>query len=252
MNIHTHVPYPRIGDYFTYIRKNRLDLEIYFPSSSLDVLCPGDIEVLRVKLDYNPCLSIHAPFMDMSPGAVDSRVRDVTFERFSYVMDIAKVLLPKTIVFHSGYEKWRYAHRVDIWLEGSLRTWRPLIKMAQDIGVRIAIENIFEDEPSNLRMLMKELHSENFGICFDAGHCNLFTKVPLRDWIENLKPYIYELHLHDNDKTFDQHLPIGDGTFDFETLFTALKGQDCLYTIEAHSPENVLKSMKRLRELIAS
>lgn len=246
--VHVHVPYPKIEDYLAHLRKNSLNLEIYFPSSSLDDLGPDDLQKLRLKLDYNPSLSIHAPFMDMSPGAVDSKVREVTFERFSQVMDIAEVLSPKSVVFHSGYEKWKYAHRVDIWMDGSLRTWRPLIERASALGVRIAIENIFEDEPSNLRLLMKELHSDNFGICLDTGHCNLFTSVPLEEWIDSLKPYIYELHLHDNDKTFDQHLPVGDGTFDFKRLFAALEDRDdCLYTVEAHSPGDVLKSIERLR-----
>lgn len=249
-NVHIHIPYPKVGDYLSYIKQNKPNLEIYFPSSSLDSLEPGDIENLKEELDYGPSLSIHAPFMDLSPGGVDSKVRDVTIERFSHVMAIAGILSPKAIVFHSGYEKWKYAHRVDIWLEGSLRTWRPFIEKAADLGVKIAIENIFEDEPSNLRALMKELHSGNFGICFDTGHCNLFSRVPLEEWIRSLKPYIFELHLHDNDKTFDQHLPIGDGTFDFKTLFSALKGNNCIYTIEAHSPEKVMKSIERLRDYV--
>lgn len=237
-----------VGDYLTFVKDRRLDLEIYFPSSSLDAMRSGEIKELRDKLDYNPSLSIHAPFMDLSPGAVDSKVRAVTMERFSRILDIAEALSPSVIVFHSGYEKWRFAHRVDIWLEGSLRTWEPLIKRVARMGARIAIENIFEDEPSNLHALMKELYSENFGICFDTGHCNLFTRVPLTEWLECLRQYIFELHLHDNDRTFDSHLPIGDGTFDFKLLLSALKGRDCLYTIEAHTPERVLKSIERLKE----
>jgi sugar phosphate isomerase/epimerase len=244
---HVHIPYPKVADYLSFIRQNRLNLEIYFPSAALDSLKPGDIECLKQELDYGPSLSIHAPFMDLSPGAVDTKVRDVTRKRFSHVMELAEVLMPKTIVFHSGYEKWKYARRVDIWLEGSLITWRPLIEKAVRLGSKIAIENIFEDEPSSLVALMDKLYSENFGICFDTGHCNLFSKVPLAEWLRDLGPHIVELHLHDNDKSFDQHLPIGDGTFDFATLFSMLDGRERLYTIEAHSPGNVMKSLDRLK-----
>lgn len=247
---HVHIPYPRVGDYLQLIKRNRLNLEIYFPSAALDSLRPGDVRDLKESLDHHPSLSIHAPFMDMSPGAVDSKVRAVTLERFSHIMEVAAILLPETVVFHSGYEKWRYAHRVDIWLEGSLLTWRPVIEKASGLGVKIAIENIFEDEPSNLRSLMQELHSGHFGICFDTGHCNLFSNVPLEDWLLSLGPYIFELHLHDNDKSFDQHLPIGDGTFDFGKLFSLLDGTERVYTIEAHTPENVTKSIERLKNYI--
>ena len=250
--IHVHIPYSKVKDYLELIKQERLNLEIYFPSSSLDSLKTEDIERLRDSLDYSPSLSLHAPFMDLSPGAVDSKVKAVTVERYAHILDVAQVLSPEVIVFHSGYEKWKYAHRVDIWLEASLGTWRPLIERAALLGTKIAIENIFEDEPSNLYLLMKELNSGSVGICFDTGHYNIFSKVILDEWMEVLSPYIIEFHLHDNDKSFDSHLPIGDGTFDFKTLFHLLKGKQCVHTIEAHTPEMVLKSIGRLKGLLAS
>jgi len=246
--IHIHIPYPRVGDYLSLIREHRLNLELYFSASSLDAMGREDIARLRASLDHNPSLSIHAPFMDLSPGAMDSKVRAITLERFSCVLDIAEVISPEVVVFHSGYEKWKYAHRPDIWLKGSIMTWRPLIERAKDIGVKIAIENIFEDEPSNLRMLMDQLYSEHFGLCFDTGHFNLFSTVSLHAWLSDIGPYILALHLHDNDKSFDSHLPIGDGTFDFGTLFAILRDNNFLYTIESHTPERVFKSIERLRQ----
>ncbi|MBI3754473.1 MAG: TIM barrel protein, partial [Deltaproteobacteria bacterium] len=79
---------------------------------------------------------------------------------------------------------------VDIWLEGSLETWRPIHKRAADLGIKIAIENIFEDDPEHLRLLAREMDSDNFGICFDTGHFNLFSKLPLVKWLEIIRPYI--------------------------------------------------------------
>ncbi|MDA8433287.1 MAG: sugar phosphate isomerase/epimerase [Nitrospiraceae bacterium] len=244
---HAHVPFNRIAEYKDLIRKERLNLEIYFGSAVLDDISPADIEGLAALLDYRPSLSIHAPFMDLSPGAVDSKVRQATTERFFHVLDIAEVLRPKVIVFHSGYEKWKYALNIDLWLEKSLQTWRPVSARASDIGVKIAIENIFEDEPSNLKLLMKEMDSDDFGVCFDTGHCHLFSRAGLGEWMRDLNPHILELHLHDNDRTSDQHLPMGDGTFDFDTFFRLLDRKDCVYTLEAHSPQHFRKSMAYLK-----
>ena len=42
-------------------------------------------------------------------------------------------------------------------------------KKAEEIGAKIAIENIFEDEPQNLRLLMEKMGNNSFGICFDSG-----------------------------------------------------------------------------------
>ena len=247
---HVHVPYDKIDAYLSFINRYRINLEVYFSSQSLDSFRHSDISGLRRRIEYDPSFTIHAPFMDLSPGAVDAKVRAITLERFAQVFDIAGVLKPKAIVFHSGYEKWKYALKTDLWLENSLRTWKPLLGRAVDMGLKIAIENIFEDEPANLRLLMEEMGSEHFGICFDTGHFNLFSKVPLIDWMRELAPYIVELHLHDNNKTFDDHIAIGAGTFDFADLFSTLKNRELIYTIEGHTPEDVLESIERLKEYV--
>ncbi len=184
--------------------------------------------------------------MDLSPGAVDEKVRGVTLNRFNVILDYAELLGPKAVVFHSGYEKWKYALKPDIWLKKSIQTWEPLIQRAEKAGLKLAIENIFEDEPSMLAVLMEKLASEHFGICFDTGHCNLFTNVAVSDWVQALNPYILELHLHDNTGTADEHLPVGEGNFDFTLFFSLLKNKNSIYTIEAHTPENVARSINNL------
>jgi sugar phosphate isomerase/epimerase len=234
------------------ILSNRLNLEIYFSSDSLDSLPNEQLFRLKDALDYHPSLTLHAPFMDLSPAAVDSKIRHSTIQRIEQTLKLAGILCPLAVVFHSGYEKWKYAHDISLWLEKSLETWRPVNKQFEKIGCKIAIENIFEDEPSNLRQLMEQMDSVNFGICFDTGHCNLFTTVPLSGWLDELDEYIIELHLHDNDATADQHLPPGDGSFDFSGLFLRLNSPDIIHTLEAHTAEHVLVGIERLKKLIPS
>lgn len=241
---HIHIPYHRLFEHLSFIRENRLNLELYFGGSALDSLTLNAVREMAGLLDYGPSLSLHAPFMDLSPGAVDSRVREATMDRFRQTFDIAAILRPKAIVFHSGYEKWRYGLNMELWLEKSLLTWQPLNSLAADLGTKIAIENIFEEEPSNLKLLMEGMTSDNFGVCFDTGHFNLFSKSPLEDWMEALRPYIVELHLHDNNGAMDQHLPMGEGRFDFTKFFSLLEGRDCIHTLEAHTREHVLQSLR--------
>ncbi len=241
---HIHIPYHRLSEHLTFIRDNRLDLELYFGGATLDALTLNEVRDLAALLDYGPSLSFHAPFMDLSPGAVDSRVREATMDRFHQTFDIAGILRPKAIVFHSGYEKWRYGLNMELWLEKSLLTWQPLNRIAAEIGTKIAIENIFEEEPTNLKRLAESMASDNFGICFDTGHFNLFSKNPLEDWMDALGSHIVELHLHDNNGATDQHLPMGEGQFDFKKFFSLLGDRDCIHTLEAHTQEHVLRSMR--------
>ncbi len=248
-NIHVHIPYNKLKEHLAKIKEYKLNLELYFSSPTLDVLQRDDLEGLLMELDYKPSLSIHAPFMDLSPGAIDSKVRAVTIERFMHIIEISEIISASHIVFHSGYEKWTYNHKIDTWLEKSLITWEHIINNSRHFDVKLTIENIFEDEPTNLRLLMERLHSDKFGICFDTGHFNIFSTKTIDEWMAALEPYILELHLHDNVKTADSHYPIGDGSFDFHKLFSYIKQKDCLYTIETHSPEMVIKSMERLKGL---
>ncbi|GBE40174.1 fructoselysine 3-epimerase [bacterium BMS3Bbin09] len=244
---HIHVPFELVDKHFDLIRKNRFDLEMFFGTKIFDSVTDRDITDLKKKLDYSPRLSFHAPFMDLSPGAVDPEVRKVTMQRFSRTLDIADILKPTVIVFHSGYEKWKYAHSTNVWLEQSLKTWLPVNERAADIGVKVAIENVFEDEPDNLAALAREMDSPNFGLCFDTGHFNLFAKSSLLEWLRAVKSYMLEIHIHDNNTHADEHIVPGDGTFDFRTFFREIKGIEAVYTIEMHNIEDVIKSFERIK-----
>lgn len=247
---HICVPFERVGEYLSFLKREKVDLEIYFGSQRFDELKEDDIIGLKKKLDYNPRLTVHAPFMDLSPAAIDRRIRQVTVERFSSILDFAEILKAEVVVFHSGYDRRRYDKMMDIWLRRSLETWRHINVKATKMGIKMAIENIFEDDPENLRLLAEEMDSQNFGLCLDTGHFNLFSRVSLSEWLDQTQPHIIELHLHDNDGITDGHLSIGDGSFDFNTLFKRLKGKSCVYTIESHTVEEVKRSMERLRNIL--
>lgn len=244
------VPCEILDEHLNVIVEHKLDIELYLSGSMLDFLKPGDAERIKEKLTHGPRITIHAPFMDLNPGAVDSRVLEATRYRFHQCFDVAEVLRPARIVLHSGYEKWKYDHDVDLWLERSLTFWPEFIKRAESMDTKLAIENIFEDEPTSLARLMEEINSPSVGICFDAGHCNIFTAVPLKEWLKVLGPYIIETHLHDNLGDLDSHLVIGDGNIDFKEVFAALAGLDVVHTIEALTPEDTFKSMQAIRDIV--
>lgn len=249
---HAHLPFRKFHEYLEIIKKEKVNLELYFDSNSLDSLNEQAIFKLREVLSYEPSLSIHAPFMDLSPAALDTKIRAVTMERFSQIFDIAEILNPKCIVFHSGYDKWKYSFRKELWLEKSLGTWNELLKRAEKINVKISIENIFEEEPEGLMMLVDRVSSPLFGICFDTGHFNLFSKSSLEEWFSVLGSKIFEFHLHDNNGSFDEHLAIFDGSFDFKKLFNLIDNKDYIFTIEARSVDDFFRSAKSLEELINS
>lgn len=251
--LHIHIPYPKLRDYLGLLRNRRYDLEIYFQASVLDQLERPDIEKLRKSLDWDPQITLHAPFMDLNPGAVDTMIRSATRLRFRQITNVADILRPRTIVFHAGYDRWRYAGRVDIWLENSVGTWEVVMEAANRMGFKVAVENVFDEDPDAISLLVERVNDSAFGFCFDAGHFNLFSKVTMERWFEAMGRRIIELHLHDNDGREDSHWAVGRGVIDFKKLFALLKasGARPVYTIEAHDKDDIEASITRVRALMS-
>jgi len=251
--IHVHIPYPELKDFCTLVRTRRYDLEIYLSAAVLDQIEKSDLDNLCKSLDWKPSLSLHAPFMDLNPGAVDPMVRSVTQLRFSRILNVASVLKPRIVVFHAGYDKWRYNGHKDVWLANSLDTWNKVMETASKIGVQVVVENIFDEDPEALDLLINTIAHPDFGFCFDTGHFNLFSKVPMEQWFERLGKKMMEVHLHDNDGTSDAHLALGRGNIDFEKCFGLMRTHaiNTVYTIEAHEKGDIEPSLERVRALIA-
>lgn len=250
--VHIHIPYPKLKDYLELLRKRRYDLEIYLSAAVLDQIEKPDLEKLLERLDWNPALTLHAPFMDMNPGAVDPMVRSVTQVRFRQLLNAAAILKPRAAVFHAAYDRWRYSGRKDIWLEYSLDTWHKVMDSASKIGLRVAVENVFDEDPGALHMLIEKIGSPDFGFCFDTGHFNLFSTVSMEQWFENLGKSLIEVHLHDNDGTADSHWALGRGDIDFQQFFQLMRTHSPkpVYTIEAHDKDDVEASLDRVKALL--
>lgn len=250
--IHIQMPYPLLKDYLEMLRKRRYDLEIYFPGAVLDQIEKHDLEKLIELLDWNPKLTLHAPFMDMNPGAMDPMVRSVTQVRFRQFLDVAAILRPRAAVFHGAYDRWRYSGRKDIWLENSIDTWRKVMDRATRIGLRVAVENVFDEEPEPLQMLIEKIGSPDFGFCFDTGHFNLFSRVTMEQWFVSLGRHLLEVHVHDNDGKADSHWAVGRGNIDFEKFFGLMNAYAPLpvLTVEVHDKDGIETSLERVKRLM--
>jgi sugar phosphate isomerase/epimerase len=252
-SIHVHIPFSSIRDYLELLRKRRYDLEIYFASSVLGQVERDDIEQLLERLDWRPSLTIHAPFMDLNPGAVDPMVRSATQMRFKQLLSVAAVLKPRTVVFHAAYDRWRYAGRKDVWLENSMDTWPRVMDAVDKIdGMRVAVENVFDEDPEALHLLIERVGHPAFGFCFDTGHFNLFSRVPMEEWFAGLGKHIIEVHLHDNGGGEDSHWALGKGTVEFPRFFRLLQehGVRPVFTVEAHDPGDIETSLEKVREFL--
>jgi sugar phosphate isomerase/epimerase len=251
--IHINVPYSMLLHRIDFAIENRINPEIYFSAEDLDACVEKDVQHLSKKLRENQLeTTVHGPFMDLSPGGVDRRIKEVTSDRFLKTIELANFFKPKVIVFHPGYERWKFDGDVKLWLESSLQTWRPLVKEAEERGLTLAIENVFEESPDSIKNLLEEIRSPHFRFCFDTGHHHVFSKTPLPVWMEVLGEFLSEVHLHDNHKEMDEHLPMGEGGFNFKQFFTLLSQYKLhpLYTIEPHEEAHLWRGLQAVRKYI--
>jgi sugar phosphate isomerase/epimerase len=243
---HAHVPYLFLRDNLSLILERRINPEIFLPADILDFLIPEELSSISDALAGNGlCCTIHGPFMDLNPGSMEPLLRKASLHRFHQALDAAAILKPRVMVLNPGYDKWRYGSAQDVWLSNSIRSWREVVVHAEEIGCVIAVENIFEEEPSTLRTLLEEINSPLLRHCFDVGHWNLFAKVGMEEWFAELGSFIAETHIHDNHGSNDDHAAIGDGNINFPLFFSLMKqyAPDAVQTLEAHSREALERAL---------
>ncbi len=197
--------------------------------------------------------TIHGPFTDISAGAIDSEVRSASLRRMRQSLDIAAVFQAESIVFHSGYDYRQYLGAEEQWLENIILSLRGLSKYAARAGTRIMLENVFEPGPEFHEKIFAAVNSPFLGFCLDLGHLKVFSPDSTLDqWLSTAGQWLGELHLHDNRGVEDDHLPVGQGVCDFDSLFSWLEkqGKCPVLTLEAHDENAVFPSIESLGRLL--
>jgi len=209
-------------------------------------------EVAEPLREHDLNVTLHAPFMDMSPGSPDAKVWALTKTRFEEVLQLVPLFRPQTIVCHAGYDEKRYGFLRETWAEKSLEMWGWLAGCLREAGVALMLENVYEHGPEQIRFLFEHLQSQGVGFCLDAGHQAAFGRAPLETWLDALGKFIGQLHLHDNRGERDEHQAMGRGTVDFKTLFNRLasiRKSPPVITLEPHSEANLWPSLEYLESI---
>lgn len=134
----------------------------------------------------------------------------------------------------------------------------------------IAIENTYDahgDETSavgrrRFGAIIPELHevidavdADNFGICLDTGHTNLFG-LPLGESLRQCGDRLIATHVHDNDGHADQHIEPTRGTIDWQDGVAALHevGWDGIFNLEIAPLRGhpIEAQMLRMRQVVES
>jgi len=242
-----------VDEYLDIILREKINPEIGLDCFALDRFSGSEFrDVADLLHDAGLSITLHAPFFDLRPGAVDRMVRDVTIERLRQVFDLVPFFRPRSVVCHAAFDEKYYVSNEDLWLENSRETWGRFIETATGMGTMIALENVYEGSPKFLGLLLDTFkESRNICLCFDTGHFNAFSSSKLEEWMDALGSRIGRIHLHDNDGFADDHLPVGEGTFPFLRFFELLKekGVRPEVTLEPHTEEALWRTLENIRRM---
>ena len=209
-------------------------------------------EVLKNEIgDFENPLSIHAIFSDLNVGSQDKDIVKIADTRYKYSFKIAKELKAKTLLFHSGNKAMKHEGSQYKFIRNSVKYWKEFIKCFEDEGIVAVIENVHEREPKWCKMIIEEVNSPNLKLALDVGHANLFSEVPVVDWVKSYGKDLYHLHIHNNFKKNDDHFSLLNGSVDYKEIFDEIKRQNLnpQFVFEMFKEEYLRESLELFKSI---
>ncbi len=177
------------------------------------------------------CDQAHAPMVGMVSEDPQNDERDQkAFGLITHAIRCAGYLGADAIVVHPAFFAVKPEDR-DRFKELNIKFYNSLLPYAREAGVKIALENMMQDDPALdsscsspdcFCELLDALDPQWFTACLDLGHCFVCGYDPA-DFIRTLgHNRLTALHVHDNDKSNDQHFFPYQGKMDWDSVCQAL------------------------------
>ncbi len=222
--------------------RHGLGLEIaeYCTASNLDAPIP---QVLAAAESHRQAASrfvFHAPFNELCPAAIDPLAVDLTRRRYRQALAAARDWGCRVMIVHTGFIPLVYFP--EWFVEKSVTFWQAFLREVPE-DMTLCLENVMEPSPRIPVDIVRQVADPRLRLCLDVGHANTeVSRTPVMEWVEQCRPYLRHLHLHNNAGGWDLHDPLGRGTVPMEEVLRTLAGERHLsYTLETlQAEENVL------------
>ena len=144
---------------------------------------------------------------------------------YQHAIDIASDLEAEKIVFHANFIAaiHNIAYRQG-WHMRNVDFWGKLADYAQMRGVPLAVENMFEFDPTIIVDILVEVDHPYLKACLDVGHAHIFgPEYPFENWLTLFKPWLIHLHMNNTHGKLDTHNALGDGIINYDTILTQIR-----------------------------
>ena len=219
----------------------------------------GNVDIsrlMRFRKENGSNFNIHALFPPVPKqfmlhiGSLDSDKNQKSMQLMKNSIELLNKLEGDIYSFHSPY-----LHDADTPFKPGMPTYNPeeiysifkpnlleIIDFAKSHSIRIAIENHpahkgyeFFASAEYFERIFKEIKDRNFGMLIDVGHLKWASNAfcfSSQEFIDKLKHRCFELHVSENDGTYDHHWNIKDA--DLLSDFSRQELINLAITLESH------------------
>jgi len=192
--------------------------------------------------------TVHGPISDINLGSLNPAMRKAALKETLDNIRIAGELDISPLTVHIGFLSPLTILYPDKTRDISRATLKVVDAAATEHGVAVAVENMPRTkwavfvEPWEL---LQAIEGTNLGICFDIGHANITGNI--EEFMEHRDRFV-NVHIHDNNGKWDEHLILGKGNIDLKDIIKKLmpkyKGNwviECKKLDEGVASRNILE-----------
>lgn len=241
------------------------EITCVFPSADPQNIKPEALAEAKDILRQHPMeICVHAPFFEINIAAYCKSIREESIRIVESSIDVCHALNGKALIVHNGDYTYdipgatRHNHpALEIQWTSNIEALKRINAYANDRGITVCLENIIINHTSIDRcyedlLEIREAVGASLKFTLDMGHSRLSEGTT--EAIQKMGNAIGHIHLSDNFGEKDDHLPLGDGNYNYADYVGFLKNFEHVITLEVidvgTDPEPALRCRRALEELL--
>lgn len=204
--------------------------------------------------------TLHSSIFDINLATLNPFLQDANLKCIKRFIDYAEILESEIVVVHCGEvpDNMLSDDKVEVMKkaeENLCESLREIGQYAQSRAVMIGLENLppAANTPlicscaDHMRILNKINH-DSVRATFDLGHAFL-CDLDLNVYLEEIKPFMIEIHAHNNHGSHDDHLGLATGGIDYSEVLGYVDAGGVPFIMELNSYEEVMGTLKWLESV---
>jgi sugar phosphate isomerase/epimerase len=206
----------------------------------------------HAKESLGMSIQVHAPMSDVNLGSVYEPMRRAALDDTARVLSWCRRQDVEVVTIHPGFVNGIAFLDRSMALERTKASLKAVGALAEEHSLTVAVENMparINSMCTEASELVEVVRGTGLHLCFDMGHANTTGNI---DAMLSQVADFRNVHLLNNDGSWDQHNMIDDGTADVRRVVAALRGTyRGNYVIESTDLESGVRSKATLERLLA-